>query len=344
MAMARIVRPVFIPQRLLSLLMCKKLFAVLLPALLWGTAQSLSAQSLLKRLDSVLTRNYHKVNYDTAYIARPQSKWAVVARVNISGMAVESKGIDNGQYFKSRIDAKSKATVSLGVSYQGILLSLSFNPAQLAGKYHDYELNMNCYRRNFGFDIIYHDAKNFKGRYDEDGGVHIDLPDDKLKVKTLNLNAYYAFNNRRFSYPAAFSQSYIQRRSAGSFLLAASAMSQRATLDWESEQKLNTFNIGLGAGYGYNYVPHEGWLLHLSLLPTFIVYSNSSITIGADHFKQHYHFPEFIATGRASVVRLWRNKYVGLSMVYNFTNIGDKDELAVYNAKWRLRGFFGLRI
>ena len=48
----------------------------------------------------------------------------------------------------------------------------------------------------------------------------IDLPEGILQVKTLNVNAFYVFNYRRFSYPAAFSQSYIQRRSAGSFLLA----------------------------------------------------------------------------------------------------------------------------
>ena len=50
----------------------------------------------------------------------------------------------------------------------------------------------------------------------------VELPEDMLAVKTLNVNAYYAFDSSRFSYPAAFSQSYIQRRSAGSFLLAFS--------------------------------------------------------------------------------------------------------------------------
>ena len=38
------------------------------------------------------------------------------------------------------------------------------------------------------------------------------------------------------------------------------------------------------------------------------------------------------------------NKFLGLSMVFNFTNIGDKDNLTVQNNKWRIRTFFGLRL
>ena len=55
-------------------------------------------------------------------------------------------------------------------------------------------------------------------------------------------------------------------------------------------------------------------------------------------------FPEAIITGRGAVVRQWGNKFLGLSMVFNFTNIGDKENLAVQNIKWRIRTFFGLRL
>ena len=222
---------------------------------MWAMTQPLSAQNIFQRLDNVLTENYRTVKYDTAYIVRPQTKWTVIARLNVSGATIETEGIDNGQYYQSEMEANSKATLSLGVGYQGFLLSLALNPAKLMGKYNDYELNFNCYRRSFGFDVIYHDAKNFTGWYDQEGMERVELPDGMLHVQTLNVNVYYAFNNRRFSYPAAFSQSYIQRRSAGSFLLAASGMGQRATLDWEDGQKLKMTNIGIGAGYGYNFCP-----------------------------------------------------------------------------------------
>ena len=322
--------------------MNKRLSAIcLLAALAFHQA---SAQSLLHRVDSILSVRYRKGNIDTAFITRPATKWTVTARLNVSGAKIEAKGIDNGLHFNSEMKAAYKSTLSLGVSYLGFSLSAALNPAKLMGKYRDYELNFNSYGRRFGFDVIYQDAHNFTGWHDHEGMERIELTDGLLKVKTLNVNAFYVFNSRRFSYPAAFSQSYIQRHSAGSFLLAASGQGQHATLDWEQEMQLKMTNLSLGAGYGYNYVPGQGWLLHISALPTFIVYSNTSMTFGDTRVPLHYHFPETIITGRGSVVRQWTNKFAGLSMVYNFTNIGHEESLAIHNTKWRVRTFFGLRI
>ena len=327
---------------------------LVLAIVLFIAAPQVSAQSLFQRVDSMLTLNYRKGDVDTAYITRPTTKWTVTARMNVSGAKIEAEGIDrsavtlgsseNGQHFKAEMEAIRKATLSMGVSYLGLSLNVSLNPAKLMGKYRDFELNFNSYGRRFGFDVIYQDAKNFKGWHDHEGMERIELPDGLLSVKTLNLNAFYVFNSRRFSYPAAFSQSYIQRRSAGSFLLAASGMGQHATLDWDQEMQLKMTNIALGAGYGYNYVPSQGWLLHISALPTFIVYSKTSMTFDDTHVPLHYHFPEVILTGRGAVVRQWGNKFLGMSMVFNFTNIGHEESLAIHNIKWRVRTYFGLRL
>ena len=296
-------------------------------------------------MDSALTSRYNRnKGIDTAYIMRPQTKWTVVGRINVSGAKIEAEGVDNGLHFNSEMKADYKSTLSVAVSYLGLSLSASLNPAKLMGKYHDYELNFNSYGKRFGFDVIYQDAKNFTGWHDHDGMERINLPADMLKVKTLNVNAFYVFNCSRFSYPAAFSQSYIQRRSAGSFLLAASGQGQHASLDWEQEMQLKVTNIGIGAGYGYNYVPRQGWLFHISALPTFIVYSKTSMTFGDNRVPLHYHFPEAIITGRGAAVYQWRNKFAGLSMVFNFTNVGNEESLAVHNIKWRVRTFFGLRL
>ena len=321
----------------------KKILAIFL-AVMGPLALPLSAQNLFQRFDSVMTEKYRKGDIDTAYIMRPRTKWTVKARFNLSGATIESEGIDNGQHFKSEMTADYKSTLSMGISYLGISLNTALNPAKLLGKYNDYELNINSYGNRFGWDFIFQNAHNFTGWHDHEGMERIELPADILSVKTLNLNAYYAFNGRRFSYPAAFSQSYIQRRSAGSFLLAASGMGQQAKLDWNQKMELKMTNIGMGAGYGYNYVPAQGWLLHISGLPTFIVYSKTSMTFGDNRVPLHYHFPEVIITGRGAVVRQRGNKFYGLSMVYNFTNIGNEESLALHNQKWRIRAFFGFRL
>ena len=319
-------------------------------------AQSRDQQRRMQ-VDSLLfARYYDNGNLDTAYITRPTTKWTVVARMNVSGAKIEAEGLENGHHFNSEMRADYKSTLSMAVSYLGFSISGALNPAKLMGKYRDYELNFNSYGKRFGFDFIYQNAKNFTGWHDtETGGPsfpqteHTELPAGILKVKTLNLNAFYVFNSRRFSYPAAFTQSYIQRQSAGSFLLAASGQGQHGTVSGNlnslsSDMEFKMTNIGIGAGYGYNYVPSKRWLLHISALPTFIVYSNTSMTFGDNRVPLHYHFPEAIITGRGSVSYQWKNKFLGMSMVFNFTNIGDMESLAIHNIKWRVRAFFGLRL
>ena len=316
--------------------------------LLWaGTVQQTHCQKLfrmLKHNDSLMTQRYRSGNVDTLYMTRPRTKWTVRGRVNMSGAKLSTEGKVNGVPFQSEMNADYKTTLSLAVNYLGLSLSVALNPAKLMGKYKDYELNLNSYGNRWGFEFIYQDASNFTGWQEFEGTPRIDLPPDVLTLKSLNLNAYYAFNYRRFSYPAAFTQSYIQRCSAGSFLLGVSGQGQRVNTKAEYESVLKVTNFGIGAGYGYNWVPGRNWLLHLSALPTFIVYSNTSLKVNDERIPFSYHFPEIIISGRGAVVRqLGSRMFVGMSMVYNFTNIGDKDKLAVYNSKWRTRLFLGYR-
>ena len=313
-------------------------------ACLQGLVVPVGAQSTLHRIDSILTLNYRKGDIDTAYIARPATKWTITAKMNVSGAKIEAEGMDNGQHFKAEMEANRKTTLSVGVSYLGLSLSASLNPAKMMGKYRDFELNFNSYGRRFGFDIIYQDAKNFTGWYDSEGMERLYLPADMLKVKTLNVNAFYVFNSRRFSYPAAFSQTYIQRRSAGSFLLAFSGQGQLGKLKMEKNLDFKMMNIGLGAGYGYNFVPGKGWLLHISALPALIIFSKTSMSFGEERVPMTYDFPEIIITGRGSVVRQWSNKFLGLSVVFTYTDIGKAENLTVNNNKWRIRTFFGWRL
>ena len=317
---------------------------IILFAVMSCITSTVSAGNFFHRLDSLLAVRYYNSKIDTNYVVRPKTKWTLKARYNLSGNRIESEGREMGSHFKSEINSNFKSTFSVGATYRGFSLALALNPAKLAGKYRDYEINLNSYGKSFGWDFIYQNAKNFNGWYDQDGKPRIDLPADKLTVITFNMNLYYAFNNKKFSYPAAFSQSYIQKRSAGSFLLAASGMHQRANYKWEETIKLLMTNIGIGAGYAYNFVPGKGWLLHISALPTFIVYSHTSVKLNDVKVPLHYNFPEVIITGRGAVVHQIKNIFYGLSMVYNFSNIGSEETLTVHNQKWRLRAFFGIRL
>ena len=217
--------------------------------------QRTKRKAFLRRINSLLTQRYRKGDIDTAYLIRPNTKWVFKGRLNVSGATIKAEGQENEHHFISELKADYKSTVSFGVGYLGLSLNLSLNPAKMLGKYSDIEFNMNSYGKRFGFDFIYQNAHNFTGWHEAEGQGRITLPADILSLKTLNVNAYYAFNYRRFSYPAAFTQSYIQRRSAGSFMLAVSGQGQKGKVSGNNQAQFSMTNIGIGAGYGYNYVP-----------------------------------------------------------------------------------------
>ena len=297
--------------------------------------------------DSVLSARYYGGNIDTNYIQRPQGRLTLKLRFNVSGAGIDANGMTN-ETFQSHTEADFKATVSIAATYRGISAGLALNPRALLGKYKDYELNLNSYGNRMGFDVVYQRAKNFTGWIQVGDHPEIDVPHDILTVHTLNLNGYYAFNHRRFSYPAAFTQSYIQRRSAGSFMVGASFQGQQIETHHNEmldnpEGKLQIVNFGLGAGYGYNLVLPHRWLIHLSTLPTLIVFSQNRMWLNDERQTMKYRFPEVIITGRGAVVHSWSRYFIGSTMVFNFTSIGDKDELEVQNTKWRIRTFIGMR-
>ena len=58
--------------------------------------QDVSAQKVFKLnrfVDSVLTVRYHRADIDTNYVTRPQTKWTLMGRFNMSGAKINAKGV-----------------------------------------------------------------------------------------------------------------------------------------------------------------------------------------------------------------------------------------------------------
>ena len=302
----------------------------------------------LHKGDQLLEAKYKEISFDTLYIGRPDARWTIKLRTNLSGAQLKFNGSKNQIPFNGDLRADYRGTLSVAVAYRGIAVGLAVNPAKLAGKSKDNEFNLNSYSNKFGFDVVLLSSKTYHGSV-ETNGVSSDISKGQLKQKAVNLNFYYAFNGRRFSFPAAFSQSYVQKRSAGSFMLGMSMDGQYTnaydvmTNSGVGNAKLRIYALGIGAGYGYNLVVGRHWLFHLSTLPTFDVLLRSYIETDEGKVNMHYRFPSVIIVGRGAAVYSWKNKFFGATMVFNYSSVGDENRLQIKRAKERLRLFYGFR-
>ena len=316
-----------------------------------SAAQKLTQRQRRERMDSALAARYYKIPYDTNYVVRPQGRLTLKVRMNQTGNSIHAKGTVNGLYSKADLSTSHKTTFALAAIYRGIGVGFAVNPAKWKGIYKDYEFNLNYYSNRLSLDLSYQRSESLAGDIKGDRGEQ-HLLDEDLKMKVLNMVGYYAFNHRRFSFPAAFTQSYIQRRSAGSWLAGISYQGGSIeTTDKLKERNPNApdvriylGHIGIGGGYGYNWVLGNKWLLHFSMLPTFVVFNRNNMTVNGVRKKAKHMRFNMIFNERVAVVRNLSPRYfIGATLVMN-NSIFDDDVVVVNQNKWRARAFFGMRL
>ena len=112
------------------------------------------------------------------------------------------------------------------------------------------------------------------------------IPFGGISVGITGVNLYYIFNHQRFSYPAAFAQSTIQKISCGSWMVGVAWTRNSIDFDHEMLQqeiderlgsntvKLDSglmfnsvryYNSSASVGYAYNWVFAKNWLFCSSL-------------------------------------------------------------------------------
>lgn len=334
-------------------MMKRLLFVAILSGvfLIHAGAQKLTQAERRARVDSVLTARYYNIPYDTNYVVRPEGRLTLKLRLNQTGNTFHAKGTVNDVYCKADLSTSHKTTVSIGASYRGISAALAINPAKIIGSYKDYEFNLNYYSSKISLDFSYQRSESLTGDVlRDDKWSRLETGDVTLKV--INMAAYYTFNHRRFSFPAVFNQSYIQRRSAGSWLAGLSYQGGSIRTNEElmarnpnaPEVHINIGHVGIGGGYGYNLVLGKKWLLHFSALPTFVVYNRNYFTVKGERKKAKHMRFNMLFNERAAIVHNFSSRYfAGVTLVMN-NSIFDDEAVVVNQNKWRARAFFGVRL
>ena len=245
--------------------------------------------------------------------------------------------------------------------WRWIFLGYTFDVEDLFGenknKPKKKEMSLNIYSSKFGMDLYYRKTgSDFKLRSQE--GFNLDeqiknIQFDGLQSNIIGLNAYWIFNHKKFSYPAAYSQSTNQRKSAGSFLAGFSYSRHKIFFDHNKlpdpiKENLNQqlqFNkikysdYSLGFGYGYNWVFAKNWVSNLSLLPG-IGFKKSKID--DNDFKDEHWIKDinFDLITRAGVVYNNSKYFAGASLVMH-TYDYRKPNLSVTNSFGTLRIYAG---
>ena len=201
------------------------------------------------------------------------------------------------------------------------------------------EFDLSLYSSKLGVDIFYRRTGNnykihkIRGFYDEIPSNYSENFNG-LKVDIKGLNLYYIFNNRKFSYPAAFSQSTNQRRNAGTFIAGFSISKHNLDFDYEElpeyiQEKMNPgmkvnkikyTNANISFGYAYNWVFARNCLACISLTPA-IAYKASDVDAETHEGKQWYSKFNLDFLIRAGIVYNNGKYFVGSSFVgknYNY--------------------------
>lgn len=189
---------------------------------------------------------------------------------------------------KTRVDMLSDPTTSVGAYLTYMAVSVGYD-INLSNLFRTPSSARSRYR--FGFDCSLLSVETYiennqigtKIRRFGDN-TDINMPFNDIHIKSWGIDAYYFFNHKRYSQPAAFSFSRIQKRSQGSFYAGLSVYSQNYDFDFNSlpadmqqqlpswwdnrHYKVKTRNYGLRFGYGYNWAFAPKWLLSVSISPT----------------------------------------------------------------------------
>ncbi|MBO7140490.1 MAG: DUF4421 domain-containing protein [Prevotella sp.] len=208
------------------------------------------------------------------------------------------------------------------------------------------ELDLSIYSSQIGLDLFYRRTGSEYKLRDADFGDNVDasplnnVPFDGLKAGITGFNVYYIFNHGKFSYPAAFAQSTIQKISCGSWMAGVGYTRNSVELDHDRLQRViderlgrgavkldsglmfnsaSYHDINLSAGYAYNWVFAKNWLLGASLQAALAYkYSSGNVIGGLKDFS--FRDVNIDGIGRFGLVYNCMRWYAGTSVILHSNN------------------------
>ena len=263
--------------------------------LVFGLPLGLSAQVVQEAFGTVKKAGNFLVHIidafddiDTAYVERNRYNFTLMGQTtsNLEWYQLGTSDYSNGMSFAQHPDLRFGPFFG----WRWLFFGWSFDVGNKGGrKSQGTRFELSLYTSMIGVDLIYRRTgsdfylQKVKGLGD-DAKKYEGSDCDYLSTSVTGVNLYYVLNHRRFSNPAVYSQSTIQRRSAGSWLFGASVTSHDINFDYSklpkelfaetevenrfaSLERIKYTDFSLSAGYAYNWVPARNWCFGITASP-----------------------------------------------------------------------------
>ena len=223
---------------------------------------------------------------DRNYIDAPEKPWQLIAKGNVNQTIVSMNADGNilGVDYSARPYLKTQPSQYVGfwAGYRGYGIGYTVNVGGDKGS----NLVFGATGGAYGVNVRIHSFDNSNpsinlnsellSEEEQETWDDVQLI-DPIHVRTVIADGYYMFNGKKFSYAAAYDQSVIQKRSAGS--LMAGLMYNYTRIDYATDLngdlvylmhglgKVKLWQGSAGVGYAYNWVPARGLLVNVMLMP-----------------------------------------------------------------------------
>lgn len=289
---------------------------------------------------------------DTAFI-EPQHYNFTVMLQNTNTYEVYRLSTERG----NSVRLAPKPSVKLGpyFGWRWVFLGYTFDLNHLNVSKTKTEFDLSLYSSQIGIDLFYRKTgndyriKSIKLDDDTDTSPMHNVSYDGLNASIKGFNLYYIFNHRRFSYPAAFSQSTMQKRSCGSALLGIGYTQHSLKVDMEKlndlihkhlgadvspipvgselgNGKVRYTDVSVSGGYAYNFAFAPCWLFASSLSLALAYKQTNGESAKSDYLFKDFDIHNFNIDGVGRFGLVWNNNrwYAGASTILHSYNYSKK--------------------
>jgi hypothetical protein len=215
-----------------------------------------------------------KIHYDTNYVE--SYRGYLMPRFHITRKTTGIRYHNAEKGYSLRYQPNKTFNIGVGMTYKFLTLKIGIGvlpPYESRGKTRDLDLQFNSYGKRLATDVILQFYKGFYLPAQTSGMPAQEFyvrPD--LAVSALGGTVQYVFNNRKFSYRAAFQQTELQKKSAGTILVGMELFMGRFRADStivpsaiqrvESDglRKMRFIEFGPNVGYAYTWVLNKFFL------------------------------------------------------------------------------------